>query len=187
MAVSRKGIGWKFDEEFKMTRHTKVNLVGSIFLIAGLYCSIAYAAPEVKEKSHHSFAITSTEMQVSSTANSISYSYAYPSITSEIFKETNKTHTPKLIQLYQQPLLGIQVVDFAHLVPNKFEKKNTIFEFAAKFNDALQKMLTYVGFSSTSATPNNETIGEKNQHKKISLIAKHEKHSLKTNCTANKS
>jgi len=165
-----------------MTKHTKANLVGSIFVIIGLYGTIAHAKPEIKEKSQQAFAINNISMQANSSLLSISYRNAYPSITSEIFKENNKISKTQLIQLPQQLLLGMQVVDFAHLVPNKFEKKNTIFEFATKFNDALQKILVYVGFSSTSANRNNDKVSEKNINKQIRLTDKHEKAFFKQDC-----
>ncbi len=153
-----------------MKRPTKPNLVYAIFVIVGLFGTIAHAKPEINEKQQNIFTTGSASSQMSSAATSASYSYAYPSLTSEVFKN-NSIHLPAFVKVSQQPLLGIQVADFANLVPNKFEKRNSIFEFAAKFNDKLQQVLAYFNFSSKSTPRNNETINAKKTKRKIHLSA----------------
>jgi len=170
-----------------MKRPTKPNLVCSIFVIVGLFGTIAHAKPEMNEKQQNTFTADSAASQMSSTATSASYSYAYPSLTSEAFTN-NSIRLPSFVKVSQQPLLGIQVADFSNLVPNKFEKRNSIFEFAAKFNDKLQQVLAYFNFSSKSTPRNNEAINAKKTNREIHLSAqiKAEKkpRSLMDDCSA---
>lgn len=170
-----------------MKRPTKSNLVCSIFVIVGLFGTIVHAKPDMKEKQQNVFPANSTSSQMSSTATSASYSYAYPSLTSEAFTNTS-IRLPSFVKSSQQPLLGIQVADFSNLVPSKFEKRNSIFEFAAKFNDKLQQVLAYFNFSSKSTPRNNEAINAKKVNRKIHLSAqiKAEKkpNSLMGDCSA---
>tara|TARA_R110000737_G_scaffold67867_4_gene95930 strand:- start:2481 stop:2984 length:504 start_codon:yes stop_codon:yes gene_type:complete len=166
-----------------MIRHTKANLVGSIFVIVGLYGSIAHATSVVKEQ--HAFAISDIEIQLNSALNSTSNSYAQPNITFAVFNAPNLNKV-RFSKVSQQPLPGIQVADFANLVPNKFKKQNSVFEFAAKFNDKLQQILAYFDFSSANSNSSNEHISEKKQDKKINFIAKNNKKQLKSLCHTSK-
>jgi hypothetical protein len=143
----------------KKTGPTKPNLSGVILLVIGLfglYCSATQAEPKAKDQAK-------VVSEVKSPTNNLVNNYAYPSVTSEVFNQYN--------QISQQPSLGIKVTDFANLVPHKFAKKNSLFEFAAKFNDKLQQVLAYFDFSSTS-TGSKKNISEKYSNQKSSLIAK---------------
>lgn len=161
-----------------MNRPAKISLVSSIFVITGLCGSLSQAAPEVKDKPEQ-YAATTVASQ--SIAKSVSYSYTYPSITSEIFSESKSLSLPRLSANSRQPMQGIQVADFAHIAPNKFKKKNAIFEFAAKFNDKLQQILAIFDFSSAQATASKELTNSNSQKRKVHLT------SSIGNCIVNKS
>lgn len=167
-----------------MIRHTKAHLGGAIFVTVSLYCSTINAETEMKEKPQLAFKINNVLSTMKSPAINMANNYAYPSITSEIFNKYNQSTTHYVTQVSQQPMLGIKVADFANLVPRKFDNKNSIFEFAAKFNDKLQQVLAFFDFSSTSTKNKDENISEENQKRKVSVIAKHDKRLLKTNCSA---
>ena len=130
-----------------MALHTKARLVVSIFAIIGLYSAMVQAGPEVKEKPHYTLIVKKIMTPINSNSNNIS-----------IFSLSS-----------QHPLLDVQVADFGSLVPNKFNKKNSIFEFATKFNDKLQQLLAYFDFSSKSSTSNKEDLNQKDLNKKIQL------------------
>ena len=166
-----------------MIRHTKAKLVGSIFVIVGLYGSIAHARSAVKEQ--YAFAISDIKIQVNTALNSAANSHTQPNITLAVFKEKNNLNTVTFSTVSRQPLPGIQVADFANLVPNKYKQQNSIFEFAAKFNDKLQRILAYFDFSSSSSS--NEAMNEKKQNKNINLMAKSNKKPLKSDCITSKS
>lgn len=74
---------------------------------------------------------------------------------------------PSISTVSRKPLLGMQVADFANINSNKLQKKNTIFEFAAKFNDKLQQVLSFFDFSSASTMINKENTSEVKQQRKI--------------------
>lgn len=167
-----------------MTRQTKAHLIGAIFVTVGLYCSTINAETEMKEKPQVAFTINNVLSTMKSPAINIANNYAYPSITSEIFNKYNQSTTRSFTQVSQQPMLGIKVADFVNIVPRKFDSKNSIFEFAAKFNDKLQQVLAFFDFSSTSTKKKNENISEEDQKRTVSVIAKHDKRLLKTNCSA---
>jgi len=155
-----------------MNKSTKVGLVSSIFVITGLYGSLSYAAPEVESASERHAASTHTSTQniaMNSSTSSITYSYAYPSITSEFFAKNKKASMPSFSSILREPLQGIQVADFAHLDPNRLQKKNAIFEFAAKFNDKLQQILAVFDFSSSNAITSKESISQQSKKRKVHL------------------
>ncbi|MBA6389556.1 hypothetical protein H4J38_02060 [Colwellia sp. BRX10-3] len=167
-----------------MIRQTKPNFVGSIFVIVGLYCSAIQA--EVKDKPQCTSTVNNVVINLELTAKHIANNYAYPSITSEAFQKHHNTHVQSLTQMSRQPLHGIQVADFVNLVPRKFDNKNSIFEFAAKFNDKLQQVLAYFDFSSTGTDSKDENISEKDSNKKVSLIAINDNKYLKNDCSVSK-
>ena len=148
-----------------MTRHTKTNLVSSIVIFSSLFGAVAFAAPQVKEQPQYTFVVKKIVSPVKPQASTL----------------------VSIAQLPRQPLRGIQVADFAHIVPSKFEKKNSIFEFAAKFNDKLQQLLAYFDFSSKSVSRNAESLNQQQSSRKILLSAKHSSTNLTSNCTASKS
>jgi|TARA_B110000211_G_scaffold48718_1_gene52913 hypothetical protein len=152
-----------------MIRPTKLNLVGSIFVILGLLSSIAHANTEVKTKAQYAFVIHSAVNHISVMAKNINVSYSPTSVNGKIFNESNKLNQHLFSQHSKKPLLGIQVTDFTNLVPNKFEKKNSFFEFAAKFNDKLQQLLAYFDFSAKSTARDNEAINTEQAKRKIHL------------------
>ncbi|MFT6920129.1 MAG: hypothetical protein ACJA2G_002777 [Cognaticolwellia sp.] len=158
----------------KKTGPTKPNLSGAILLVIGLfglYCSATQAESEVKDQAKVALIINKVVSEIKSPTNNLVHHYAYPSITSEVFKQYNQIAIPSTSQISQQPSLGIKVTDFANLVPDKFTKKNSLFEFAAKFNDKLQQVLAYFDFSSTS-TGSKKNISAKYSNQQSSLIAK---------------
>jgi len=163
-----------------MTRQTKARVVGAIFVIFGLYGSALKAEPNVKEKPRSVFTINKLIINIKS-ANNLASNTAYPGVTSEVFNEYSNISRASFTPMPQQPLTGMQVTDFSLLAPNKFEKKNSIFEFAAKFNDKLQQMLAYFNFSSPNASSQNKQISDKNLDRKIHLITKANK-KLTSNC-----
>lgn len=190
MTISRKDLGWIFDEECKMKRTAKTKLVAACLVIVGLFTSVAFtsvvnAKSALKEKPSSALTLENFKINVTSPDINLARNYAYPSITSEVF---NKFNSATFYQTPVRPLQGIQVVGFTNLIPHKYEKKNSIFEFAAKFNDKLQQFLAYFGFSSKTITERtNEKINEKEQSKKSRLIAQHEKKAFKSNCFDSKS
>jgi hypothetical protein len=161
----------------KKTRPTKPNLSSAILLVIGLfglYCSAIQAEPKVKDQAKVFLIINKVVSEVKSPTNTHVNNYAYPSITSEVFNQYNQIAMQSTTQTSQQPSLGIKVTDFVNLVPNKFTKTNSLFEFAAKFNDKLQQILAYFGFSSPSTDSKNQDISEKCSKQKSSLIAKND-------------
>jgi hypothetical protein len=145
----------------KKTRPTKPNLSSAILLVIGLfglYCSAIQAEPKVKDQAKVFLIINKVVSEVKSPTNTHVNNYAYPSITSEVFNQIAMQSTT---QTSQQPSLGIKVTDLVNLVPSKFTKTNSLFEFAAKFNDKLQQILAYFGFSSPSTDSKNQDISEK--------------------------
>jgi hypothetical protein len=161
----------------KKTRPTKPNLSSAILLAIGsfgLYCSATLAEPKVKDQAKVFLIINKVVSEVKSPTNTHVNYYAYPSITSELFNQYNQIAMQSTTQTSQQPSLGIKVTDFANLVPSKFTKKNSLFEFAAKFNDKLQQILAYFDFSSNSTDRKNKNISEKYSKQKSSLIAKND-------------
>jgi len=160
------------DEECKMNSSTKISLVSSIFVITGLCGSLSYAAPEVESASERHVTSTHTStpnIAMNSSTSSITYSYAYPSITSEFFAKNKKASMPSFSNILREPLQGIQVADFAHLDPNRLQKKNAIFEFAAKFNDKLQQILAIFDFPSSKAITSKESISQQSQKRRVHL------------------
>ncbi|MGB1262656.1 MAG: hypothetical protein ACPG52_07100 [Cognaticolwellia sp.] len=147
-----------------MTRHSKTNLVSSIVVFSALFAAAAFAAPQVKEQPQYSFVVKKIVSPVKPQASSL--------VSSD--------------QLPRQPLPGIKVADFAHILPSKFEKKNSFFEFAAKFNDKLQQVLAYFDFSSKSVSRNAESLNQQQSSRKILLSAKHNSTNLTANCSASK-
>lgn len=166
----------------KKTRPTKANLSGTILLVLGLfslYSSVAQTEPRMKHQVNVVLMINNVAIEVKSPSNNIVNHYAYPTITSEVFNQYNQSAMHLATQISQQPSLGIKVTDFANLTPHKFDKKNSIFEFAAKFNDKLQQVLAYFDFSSTSTDGKNKNISDKNLQQKSNLITKNISNSLK--------
>ena len=170
-----------------MTRQTKPYFLGSTFVIVSLYCSTIQAETKVKANAQLAFTRDIVVIKLKSPAINMTNNYAYPSITSEVFNVYHQKNSHRLTQKSPQPLLGIEVADFVNIVPRKFDNKNSIFEFAAKFNDKLQQILTYFDFSSTSTKSKVENISEKDQKSKVSLIVKHDNKSIKSNCSKIKS
>ncbi|MFT6194656.1 MAG: hypothetical protein ACJASU_001558 [Cognaticolwellia sp.] len=161
----------------KKTRPTKPNLSSAILLAIGLfslYCSAIQAEPKVKDQAKVILIINKVVSEVKSPKNTHVNNYAYPSITSEVFNQYNQIAMQSTTQTSQQPSLGIKVTDFANLVPSRFTKTNSLFEFAAKFNDKLQQILAYFNFSSPSTDSKNQDISEKCSKQKSSLIAKND-------------
>jgi hypothetical protein len=161
----------------KKTRPTKSNLSSAILLMIGLfglYCSTTQAKPKVKDQAKVVLMINKIVSEVKSPTNNLVNNYAYPSITSEVFNQYNRIAIQSTTQISQQPSLGIKVTDFANLVPNKFTKKNSLFEFVAKFNDKLQQLLAYFNFSSTSTDTK-----KKDSKKKSSLTANNDNEAMK--------
>ena len=147
----------------KKTRPKKPNLSSAILLVIGLFglnCSTTQAEPKVTDQANVVLIINKVVSEVKSPTKTLVNNYAYPSITSEAFNQYNQIAMQSTTQTSQQPSLGIKVTDFANLVPSKFTKKNSLFEFAAKFNDKLQQVLAYFDFSSTSTDSKNKNIGE---------------------------
>lgn len=160
MATSRK----INNEEYKMAKHAKKNLVGSIFVILGLYCSVVHADPEITDKQQHFFTvfIDNGTVKINSSANNLAERYVSSHIVSEVLL-TNRLNISVYTQRSQKPLLDVQTTDFSILSPKKFKKKNSIFEFAAKFNDKLQQILAYFDFSSSDNNKKNESRQEQNK------------------------
>ncbi|MBA6326871.1 hypothetical protein H4J46_02740 [Colwellia sp. MB02u-6] len=152
----------------KKTRPKKLSLSGGILLVIGLYCSAIQAESKMQDKAN------------------IVNNYAYPSITSEVFNRHNQIAIQSTTQISRKPSLGIKVTDFANLVPHKFAKNNSLFEFAAKFNDKLQQVLAYFDFLSTSTNSKNKNISENNAKQKSSLVAKNDNKVLKANARVSK-
>jgi len=174
----------------KKTRPSKPNLSGAILLMVGLfglYCSATQAESKVKDQAKVVLIINKVVSEVKSPTNNLVSNYAYPSITSEVFNQYNQIAIPSTSQISQQPWLGIKVTDYANLVPDKFAKKNSLFEFAAKFNDKLQQVLAYFDFLSPSTDSKNKNISEKDSKQKSSLIAKNDNKALKANARVSKS
>jgi hypothetical protein len=173
MKISRKDLGWVLDGDCKMNRSTKVSLVSSIFVITGLCGSLSYAAPEVKDKYEHHVTMADAGNQRLTMNNTsiknITDSFAYPSITSEVFIENRKTAIQPLSNVLRRPLQGILVADFAHITPNRFQKKNAIFEFSAKFNDKLQQIIAIFDVFSTKTVTKKENIHQKSAQRKVHL------------------
>jgi len=147
----------------KKTRPKKPNLSSAILLVIGLFglnCSTTQAEPKVTDQANVVLIINKVVSEVKSPTKTLVNNYAYPSITSEAFNQYNHIAMQSTTQTSKQPSLGIKVTDFANLVPSKFTKKNSLFEFAAKFNDKLQQVLAYFDFSSTSTDSKNKNIGE---------------------------
>ena len=147
----------------KKTRPKKPNLSSAILLVIGLFglnCSTTQAEPKVTDQANVVLIINKVVSEVKSPTKTLVNNYAYPSITSEAFNQYNQIAMQSTTQTSKQPSLGIKVTDFANLVPSKFTKKNSLFEFAAKFNDKLQQVLAYFDFSSTSTDSKNKNIGE---------------------------
>lgn len=168
-----------------MIRHTKANLVGSIIVIVGLYGSIVHAASAIKEP--HAFAKSDIEIALNSALNNVANNYVQPNITLAVFSKNNNINISRFSATLRQPLPGIQVADFATLVPNNFKKKSSVFEFAAMFNDKLQQILSYFDFSSSSDSSSDKHISEKKQNKSINLMAKVNKKTLEPRCNTSKS
>ena len=154
----------------KETRPMKANLSGTILLVLGLfgfYSSVAQTEPRVKNQANVVLTLNNVVVEVKSPKNNMMNQYAYPTITNEAFNQYNQSAIPLTTQVFRQPSLGIKVTDFANLVPHKFDKKNSIFEFAAKFNDKLQQILAYFDFSSTSTDGENKNNSDKNIQKNL--------------------
>lgn len=127
-----------------MKKSTNVTLIRSVFLVSALAGSLSFAATK-----NTSSAITKETQLFPIKA---SQSFQYPSVTHALF-DTNTTAVTKTASgLSQQPLPGIQVVDFALISSSRLQNKNAIFEFAVKFNDTFQQLLSFFNFSSKSKT-----------------------------------
>jgi len=160
----------------KKTRPRKPNLSSAILLVIGLfglYCSATQAEPKVKDQANVVLIINKVVSEVESPTNTHVNNYAYPSITSEVFNQYNQIAMQSTTQTSQQPSLGIKVTDFANLIPSKFTKKNSLFEFAAKFNDKLQQVLAYFDFSDTNTDSKNKKIRSKNLVRLLKITIKH--------------
>jgi hypothetical protein len=75
------------------------------------------------------------------------------------------------------------VADFALISPSKFRNHNSIFEFAVKFNDKLQQILSFFDFSSQSHITTTESNMNK-KAKKITLSHNSKNKSHTENCDA---
>ena len=157
-----------------MTIQLKPNLVATlltIFSLFFLYCSTAYAEKRTKQKLHSNLTKDIVVFTIQSSAIDDINNFSYPTITSEIFTQYHQSNAVSANQHSQQPMQGIKVADFSSLVPRKFDKKNSFFEFAAKFNDKLQQVIAYFNFSSKSAK-SKENINEKVDKRKVNFIVK---------------
>lgn len=125
-----------------MKKSTNVTLIRSVFLVSALAGSLSFAATK------NISSATTKETQLFPTK--ASQSFQYPSVTHALF-DTNATGVAQVTRsLSQQPLPGIQVVDFALISSSRLQNKNAIFEFAVKFNDTFQQLLSFFNFSSKS-------------------------------------
>ena len=127
----------------------------------------------MKDQANVVLIINKVVSEVESPTNTHVNNYAYPSITSEVFNQYNQIAMQSTTQTSQQPSLGIKVTDFANLIPSKFTKKNSLFEFAAKFNDKLQQVLAYFDFSDTNTDSKNKKIRSKNLVRLLKITIKH--------------
>jgi hypothetical protein len=165
-----------------MKTHTKTTLFNATIVSIGLFCATSFAAPEVSSLSDE-YAAHNTK----TSSASIDYSYAYPSITSEIFEKNSKLNIASFAQVSDKPFLGINVVDFSLLTPNKAQKKNSIFEFAAKFNDKLQQVLAFFSLSkSSNANQMLEEVTTERELGNIQINRNSNQHKLQENCSAAK-
>lgn len=153
-----------------------------MFVILGLYGTAVQARPEVKTSAEKTFTQDNLVITMTSAKYSLENHTAYPSITSELFKDYGEISPPSSSQKSRQPLPGIKVADFALFSPQNFQQKNSIFEFAAKFNDTLQQILAYFDFTSASTSNKKQQIDENKQQRKIQLIVNHNKSPITDNC-----
>jgi hypothetical protein len=167
-----------------MTRKTIAKIASAMFVILGLYGTAAQAGPEIKTSAEQAFTQKSLVITMTSAKNSLANHTAYPSITSELFKDYGEVSLPSASQRPRQPLPGIKVTDFALFSPQNLQQKNSIFEFAAKFNDTLQQILAYFDFTSASTGNKKKQIDENKQQRKIQLIVNHNKSPITDNCQA---
>ncbi len=173
------------DEEYKMTRKTKTNLVGSIFVVAGLYVSAVQATPSIKVQHQLTYIYSQQNINTLSNTYDRTSNYAYPSITSDLFEKYRPFNKPALPNMPKQLLPGIQVAEFSLFATNKIEKNNSFFEFAAKFNDTLQQIIAYFNFSSSNTKSSKQQMSDKNDNLKVNFMAK-QTHSHVAKCSGNK-
>ena len=160
--------------KFKMNKPIKASLVGATFLITGLCGSFSYATSNVERQSEHYAALANANKQnlamVSNTYdNKAPNSYTSYRSASKVFTAKEKIGIPSFSNISRKPLQGIQIADFAHIAPSGLQKTNSIFEFAAKFNDRLQQILAVFNFSSTKSSTKKENISQKVHKRKINL------------------
>ncbi|ARD43699.1 hypothetical protein [Colwellia sp. PAMC 21821] len=170
-----------------MTRQVKPHLLSSIIVIVGLYCSTIQAETDVKANVQLAFTKSNVIIKMKSPTIKVTNNYAYPSITSEVFNVYHQKASRSFPQESRQPLPGIKVAEFSNLVPRKFDSNNSIFVFAAKFNDKLQQILAYFDFSAASTKSKDENISETDKKSKASLIVNNNKKTSKPNCSHIKS
>lgn len=130
-----------------MKKPAKIRLLSAIFLVPGLIGSLCYAEPD---------SITS---QSSSNSAQLSSAYSDSSATNTYLQTSLIS---RVASRSIQPMPGIQVADFALLDPPANVNKNSIFEFAAQFNDKLQQILAFFSFPSSGIKNiTNEASSEK--------------------------
>jgi hypothetical protein len=150
-----------------MNKPIKASLVGATFLITGLCGSLSYATSDIK---HQSNAYKQDLAMVDNTINNnASNSYTFSRSASKVFTTKEQIGIPSFSNIARKPLQGIQIADFAHITPNGLQKKNSIFEFAAKFNDKLQQILAIFDFSSAKSSAKKENVSQKIHQRKIHL------------------
>ena len=168
-----------------MTKKTKKNLVGFIFVVAGVYVSAVQATPSIKVQHQLTYIYSQQNINGLSNSDDRTNNYAYPSITSDLFEKYRPFNKPALPTMPKQLLPGIQVAEFSLFTANKIEKKNSFFEFAAKFNDTLQQIIAYFNFSSKNTKSSKQQIREKNDHLKVNFVVKNT-HTHEAKCSSNK-
>ena len=173
-----------------MIKRIKPNIVGSILVVFSLfflYCSAAYAEKRVKQSPQIACDQAIAVIKIDSYTTNVSNNFAYPSMTSEVFNQYQAINTLSSSKTFTQPMQGIQVADFSHLVPGKFDKKISFFEFAAKFNDKLQQVIAFFDFSSADTESKDENVSDIAHKRKVRFDAKNDKVSIKIKCSNSKS
>ena len=174
MDISRIDSAYKCNEDYKMIIEFKPKLVAYLlvgFSIFFLYCSTAYAEKRMKKTLNASLTKDIVTFELSLSDIDETSKFAYPAITNEIYNNYQKMGLNSSFQPSNKPMKGIKVADFANIVPRNFDKKNTFFEFAAKFNDKLQQVIAYFNFSSKNAET-KENSNEKKQKRKVNFVIK---------------
>ncbi|SEK51158.1 hypothetical protein SAMN05216262_101537 [Colwellia chukchiensis] len=150
-----------------MNKQIKITLSITLLSTLGLYNSNILAAPHTINNALASISAYQLVPKVPSLAGNS----AYPSLTSEVFISYPSQGFISLPKAPVKPLAGIEVVDFAIITPNGIQKKNSIFEFAAKFNDTLQQILAFFDLSSAESDGKNKSYNESPRAENSYLIS----------------